>query len=189
MTSGIYELTFPNGETYVGKSVNITNRWKQHADKLSKGTAAANMQAAVYSNRFNNIAGRVLLEVHPDLLDMYENYYINTLKPKLNTVIPNPRSDYSTLVWWAGTGRAVMPVSYMMEKIRDLEVASTCYKHIAEEAEEELREVQERWDNKVELEAYKDEVVQEIIGELLLLRQFRVRVEGLGWWGRLWKLW
>ena len=44
MDSGIYRLTYRTGETYVGKSIHLTTRWKQHFDKLSKGKAAKNMQ-------------------------------------------------------------------------------------------------------------------------------------------------
>ena len=46
MTSGIYKLTFSDGTTYIGKSVDIERRWKEHADKFAKRTAAKAMQYA-----------------------------------------------------------------------------------------------------------------------------------------------
>lgn len=86
MTSGIYELTFPSGLTYIGKSVNIENRWKQHRDKLLKGTAASNMQTEY--NICGLFVGSVLWEGHSDHIDIMEAMFINRLKPQLNGTYP-----------------------------------------------------------------------------------------------------
>lgn len=90
MNSGIYLLTFKDGSTYVGKSVNLKNRWQQHLDKLTKGKGASALQTAFDRNGhvFN---AKVLFHCHPDYLDLMEGYYIDILKPTLNTTIPENR--------------------------------------------------------------------------------------------------
>jgi len=86
MTSGIYTLTFSSGNNYIGKSVNIENRWKQHNDKLMKGTAASNMQAEF--NKYGTPEGKVIFQCHADHIDLVEACFINRLKPTLNATYP-----------------------------------------------------------------------------------------------------
>lgn len=86
MTSGIYQLTFSSGNTYIGKSVNIENRWKQHYDKLKKGAAASSMQAEF--NNHGTPSGSIVFECHQDHIDLVEACFINRLKPKLNGTYP-----------------------------------------------------------------------------------------------------
>lgn len=86
MTSGVYQLTFTSGNTYIGKSINIENRWKQHFDKLSKGCAAANMQAEF--DKYGYPEGKTVFECHPDHIDIVEACFINRLKPVLNGTYP-----------------------------------------------------------------------------------------------------
>jgi len=45
MISGIYRLEFPSGNYYLGKSVDIEKRWKQHRTALLKGTHTKILQA------------------------------------------------------------------------------------------------------------------------------------------------
>lgn len=86
MTAGIYELKFSNGARYIGKSINIETRWKQHFDKLRKGTAARPMQAAF--NAYGAPDGDIMLECHPDHIDIMEAVFIARHKPELNTERP-----------------------------------------------------------------------------------------------------
>lgn len=91
MTCGIYELKIGN-DNYVGQSVDIGSRWKQHNDKFHKGTAARNLQAAF--NLVGDFIPSVIYECHPDHLDILENYYIDIINPTLNTSRPpNPFKD------------------------------------------------------------------------------------------------
>lgn len=89
MDSGIYQLTFPNGQFYIGKSENIPKRWKTHQVNFAKGTHTKKMQA-VY-DQWGPPDYRVVLDVHPDHIDIYESILIaaawgpqllNTTKPK-----------------------------------------------------------------------------------------------------------
>lgn len=84
MRSGIYLLTFKNGDKYVGRSVDIERRWAEHADSFRKGTAAKALQYAFNNHGYPK--GSVLIECHNDHTDLMETYFICKLQPELNTV-------------------------------------------------------------------------------------------------------
>lgn len=83
MTSGIYKLTFSDGTTYIGKSVDIERRWKEHADKFAKRTAAKAMQYAYDTCGMPSTS--ILLECHEDHIDLMEGWFISTNRPALNS--------------------------------------------------------------------------------------------------------
>ncbi len=83
MTSGVYLLTFKNGDTYIGKSNDMERRWIEHGDKLAKGKAAKNMQEAYRRSGFPNATS--LIKCHVDHIDIMESYYIWKLQPNLNS--------------------------------------------------------------------------------------------------------
>ncbi len=91
MTSGVYKLTFPSGRTYIGKSINIEERWKQHQDKFNKGTAAKNMQAEW--DAYSQFSPEILFECHPDHIDIVESFYISRNRPELNSTRPSDPLD------------------------------------------------------------------------------------------------
>lgn len=102
MTSGIYQLTFANGQFYLGKSENIPKRWKTHQVNFAKGTHTKKMQA-VY-DQCGSPEYRVVLDVHPDHVDIYESIMIaaawgpnllNTTKPK--PIAPEEADEYLEL--------------------------------------------------------------------------------------------
>ena len=105
MTSGIYKLTFKSGMYYIGKSVDIPIRWRQHYDKLRKGMGAARMQQEF--NRYHDYNQEVLLECHPDHIDIMETYFINygDRRMMLNTTFPTPlsRAEYVPILANMGT--------------------------------------------------------------------------------------
>lgn len=84
MKSGVYCLTFKDGSQYVGKSIDIERRWKEHAEKFKNGKAAKNMQAAYEKYGYPN--AKVLIECHVDHIDLMETYYICRLQPQLNAI-------------------------------------------------------------------------------------------------------
>lgn len=86
MPSGIYRLTFSNGDFYIGKSISISNRWKQHYDKFQKGKAATNMQKAY--DKYGPPKGEILFKCHTDHIDIAEELFIHRLKPPLNGTYP-----------------------------------------------------------------------------------------------------
>lgn len=86
MTSGIYKLTFPSGRIYIGKSVDMDNRWRQHFDKFKKGTAAKDMQYEY--DTYGKPVPEVIYKCHPDHLDIMESFFISRVNPELNTSRP-----------------------------------------------------------------------------------------------------
>lgn len=87
MKSGVYLLQFANGARYIGKSIDIENRWKQHFDKFRKGTAARAMQAAF--NAYGYPECSVICTAHPDHIDILEACYISRVNPELNSDRPS----------------------------------------------------------------------------------------------------
>lgn len=136
MTSGIYKLTFNNGYIYIGKSINMENRLKQHIDKFQKGTAAANMQAAW--NTHGLIEADGFIQAHEDHLDILESYMINMYKKLagaklLNGVIPKCISyaEWESLA----ANEALLKVS-TVEHIRMINKLSTQVDSLHEELNE-----------------------------------------------------
>jgi group I intron endonuclease len=84
MKSGIYCLTFKDGSMYIGKSIDIERRWKEHTDAMSTDRAANKIQAAF--NNYGYPSAEILLECHSDHIDLMETYFICKLQPSLNTV-------------------------------------------------------------------------------------------------------
>jgi len=82
MASGIYKLTFPSGKFYIGKSVDIEARWKQHWDKFTKGRHTQLMQTEF--NIYGDYNREVLAYIHEDHLDIMEETLIARLNPPLN---------------------------------------------------------------------------------------------------------
>lgn len=87
MSSGIYRLDFRSGATYVGKSINVYERFKDHMRSFEKGKAASRMQAEY--DKWGPPEMEVIIEAHPDHIDILERYFIGALKPELNTQLPN----------------------------------------------------------------------------------------------------
>lgn len=93
MITGIYKLTFLSGRYYIGKSTDINARWRQHREKLCKGTGSVKLQ--IEFNRYKDYKEEVLFTCHQDHLNIMETYCINKLdKSKmLNTTFPVPLTD------------------------------------------------------------------------------------------------
>jgi hypothetical protein len=86
MISGVYELSFPNGSRYIGKSMDIHRRWTEHRNSFNKGKAAKKMQECF--DRYGFPDGTILYECHSDHVDLMEAYFIIKNTPSLNTSIP-----------------------------------------------------------------------------------------------------
>ena len=90
MDSGIYQITFPNGYFYLGKSETVSQRWKTHQKNFTQGTHTKKMQAAY--DEFGEPQYEIVLPVHPEHVGIYESIFINrawnsgilnTTKPKV----------------------------------------------------------------------------------------------------------
>ena len=205
MASGVYQLEFATGQRYIGKSVDMQQRWKQHADKLQKGTAAKAMQGAYHQSKYELPQGQVLLECHPDMLDEYEGMYINLYTPELNTSIPGRRSEveYGWLQEHAAEGMAVYGTPLLCHSLVTRHAESMGYMGRVEELTTELGALQDGWDSKVAIEAAAIEGHEELLIERINLNRevrelgklcnslgsWKQQVKKLGWWSRLWANW
>ncbi len=88
MASGIYRLTFSSGKYYIGKSLDLETRWKQHFNKFATGKAARPMQ--VEYDRCGLPKTEVLVYCHKDHIDILEELLIDQEKSldMLNTTYP-----------------------------------------------------------------------------------------------------
>lgn len=89
MTCGIYKLDFGDDYYYIGKSINIEDRFKQHCTRLNNGTAAKLLQKAF--NEYGTPSYKVVRQCHPDHLDVLEAIYISAYNNSLyclNSDIP-----------------------------------------------------------------------------------------------------
>lgn len=91
MTCGIYKLTFPSGNFYIGKSTDIDKRWKQHWEDMSKGKHTKKMQAEF--NMYGDYTQEVIFECHADHIDIMEESLIARQQPPLNGTFPKDRLD------------------------------------------------------------------------------------------------
>ena len=80
---GIYLLTFSNGDTYIGRSVNIKKRVYTHDYQLRYNKHANTFIQSVY-NKHGNFTYEILEEVIDELQGEREVYWINELSPTLN---------------------------------------------------------------------------------------------------------
>jgi group I intron endonuclease len=82
---GVYTITAPSGNQYVGSSVNIAHRWTQHRVRLRRGEHPnAGLQAAWNKYSEEEMAFAVVLVCSRAMLLVYEQIAIDGLKPKYN---------------------------------------------------------------------------------------------------------
>lgn len=86
MPSGVYKLQFTDGSFYIGKSISISNRWRQHCDNFTKGVASSSLQIAYYKCGLPTC--EAVFMCHKDHIDIAEEMLINRLKPDLNGTCP-----------------------------------------------------------------------------------------------------
>lgn len=194
MTSGIYHLEFSNGDTYVGQAKDLDKRWQQHFNDLKKNKHTKAMQLAYYNSNCTLPEASILLVCHEHYLDLYESYYIHNMAPILNHQVPKPLDEY-TLKWMvalANSDCAEHPIPKLIEEV-----------YSGNEAKRELGTLRDSWDDRVALETAAIEGYEEALDKLEALEaeleewkeraveslRFRVKLESLGWWGRLWKMW
>lgn len=88
MDSGIYQITFPSGYFYLGKSETVGQRWKTHQKNFEQGTHTKKMQAAY--DAYGQPDYEIILPVHPEHIGIYESIFINNAwnNKILNTTKP-----------------------------------------------------------------------------------------------------
>lgn len=88
MASGIYRLTFSSGKYYIGKSLDLETRWKQHFNKFATGKAARPMQLEF--DKCGLPKTEPVFLCHRDHIDILEEWIIDQEKgpDMLNTTYP-----------------------------------------------------------------------------------------------------
>ena len=205
MDSGIYQLTFANGDTYIGKSLHLTTRYKQHSDKLSRGTAAKNMMRAYYQSDHEYPVATVLVYCHPNLLDEYENYWINYLKPTLNTQIPPmmTEDEQLALIRHMERGSAKYSVPVILITLENLSRENTQLEQKVSELEHDYHELDSAWTDRATrdcraMQQYTTletscknlgSEVKTLKNQVRALEQYKSRTIKANWWQRLWRTW
>ena len=184
MTTGIYLLIFQSGKRYVGQSVDIETRWKQHFDKFRKGTAAKAMQHEF--NIYGFPQAEVLLECHKDHLDMMESLYINHNMIKhrhimLNTSVP---ADYTDAQIAFITSHEHYLKYSSFELMRSLNTAKDNIRHMQEELDTLHDEGIQLPPNTIKL-IRENKTLQEDIKKLLKTNQLLSIEASKSWWQRL----
>ncbi|MCB1711910.1 MAG: GIY-YIG nuclease family protein [Candidatus Riesia sp.] len=89
ITSGIYLITCETtGDTYIGKSKNLNQRWCQHRNKLRNNEHENPVLQKLYNEHGSKMFTMELLELVPEIeqLESREVYWIENKKPSLNVV-------------------------------------------------------------------------------------------------------
>ena len=187
MASGIYRLMFSSGKYYVGKSLDLETRWKQHFNKFATGKAARPMQLEY--DRCGLPETEVIFSCHRDHIDILEELLIDQLKgpDMLNSTYPqvNPTDETNTLI----------------NKSHDLLQLSTL-EHLAllHQVESKITEIREqKQQSDAALEAMRAEgyimnsdyveivdVATELTQQLERKQAELERLQKLSWWDRLW---
>ena len=202
MTSGIYKLQFANGDFYIGKSTDVNRRWQQHFKSLEDGKHTGPLTEAYRLSGCRLPVANLLLEVHPDLLDEYENYFINNWRPTLNTQFPKPRDDYETLEWYANQGNADKPIGMLIEKAielkKDLMISEEALESLKLKHDELIEEIDDedvaelrratKYEDLEETVAELEADIEELNGQVTELRGFKQWVKSFSWLTRLVKV-
>jgi hypothetical protein len=187
MPSGIYRLTFSSGKYYVGKSLDLETRWKQHFNKFATGKAARPMQLEY--DRCGLPETQVIFDCHRDHIDILEELLIDQLKgpDMLNSTYPEVnRTD---------------EVAILINNSRDLLQLST-FEHLEllHQVESKITEIREqKQESDTALEAMRAEgyiMNSDYVEIVNLATEFKQqlerkqteleRLQKLSWWDRLW---
>jgi hypothetical protein len=151
MNSGIYKLTFQNGSTYIGKSVDMKRRWQEHADSMRKGTAAKKMQNAYILAGFPDVS--ILVECHPDHIDLMESVYITLQNPNLNSSVPIKLSDEEIDMLLNSTDVLGFSTAVHITLLKSSSASETNLKNEIEELEQQVEDlIQQRSEEELKLE-------------------------------------
>lgn len=86
MNSGIYKITSPSGNFYIGSAVNFHKRWMQHRSGLRRNVHHANgLQNACSKYGLENLEFEKTIICAPEHLEFYEQLCLDRLKPKYNS--------------------------------------------------------------------------------------------------------
>lgn len=81
--TGVYKITSPSGNFYIGSSKNIKDRFRRHKHQLRTNTHKNFILQKAW-NKYGDFLYEIIEECVFEFLIEKEQYYINTLKPEYN---------------------------------------------------------------------------------------------------------
>jgi group I intron endonuclease len=85
MNCGIYKITSPSGNCYIGSSIDIARRWKQHLGEISRNRHHSKaLQSAFSKYGIDSMSFEVILECSVEELLIREQEAIDAHNPKYN---------------------------------------------------------------------------------------------------------
>jgi group I intron endonuclease len=85
MLTGIYKITSPSGNIYIGSAINIERRWIRHRKDMRSGKHGnRKIQRAVSKYGIEALRFEILLICSTENLLMYEQRALDVLKPRYN---------------------------------------------------------------------------------------------------------
>lgn len=186
MASGIYRLTFSSGKFYIGKSLDLETRWKQHFNKFATGKAARPMQ--VEYDRCGLPDTEVIFYCHQDHIDIMEEWLIDEYKcgDMLNTTYPKiTRTDeIATLI---NRNNDLLKLStwehlQLLDALKAEVAKRTLLQEAAEYETEQLRSQGYIMDSDYEQIV---DIATDLREELEKTQQQLKQLQNLSWWDRL----
>ena len=163
MKSGIYKLRFSSGYVYIGKSVDIGERYKQHLEKFSRGTHSKKMQD--HYNVWGIPSCEAVTLCHTDHIDLLESIWICYYHKQLglnmlNTQFPAVDPDYQLLVDHSGllhysTAEHLRSLLDYEKKVEVLQSTIHDYRKNGKILPQELSRLKVLESRVLELESYK----------------------------------
>lgn len=187
MASGIYRLMFSSGKYYVGKSLDLETRWKQHFNKFATGKAARPMQLEY--DRCGLPETQVIFDCHRDHIDILEELLIDQLKgpDMLNSTYPqvNRTDEVATLI---NNSRDLLQLSTFehLELLHQVESKITEIREQKQQSDAALEAM--RAEGYIMNSDYVDivDVATELTQQLERKQAELERLQKLNWWDRLW---
>lgn len=177
MTSGVYQLKFRNGSTYIGKSVDIGRRWEEHVKSLAEGKSAKKLQDAY--NKLGVPTRSILVECHPDHISLVETLMIRRLKPTLNSASTAPLSTEDNAILACNLDNLNTSTGRMLYN------TITLSSHV------------NRLENEIDFLLDEDKVASSLYASREHIKELSLRLAKLGselekekavtWWQRLWR--
>jgi group I intron endonuclease len=85
MTCGIYSITSPSGKCYIGSSINVERRFKQHKLELRNNRHHGFKLQAAYLKYFGALVYQIVEVCPEDILRHVEQEYLDAYKPEYNS--------------------------------------------------------------------------------------------------------
>lgn len=193
MASGIYRLTFSSGKYYIGKSLDLETRWKQHFNKFATGKAARPMQLEY--DRCGLPQTEVIFDCHRDHIDILEEWLIDQEKgpDMLNTTYPEvTRTDEVAIL--INNSRDLLHLSTFehLELLHKVEAKITQFRSEKDEAERIAEEYRERgyiinqdYSDLVDIATDYMHEAEDLAQEVQEHEANLQRLSKLSWWDRL----